>query len=67
MSLSSAALGLALVGSGWMMLAVQGLNHSFSPVKTRELDHTTVPILRMWQFSVPVLKSLATLVSLAVK
>ena len=32
-----------------MKLVVQGMNHALSPV---EIDLMTVPILRMWQFSV---------------
>ena len=49
-----------------MKLAVLGMNHALSPV---EIDLMTVPILRMWQFSVlppvlPVLTAdLLTLVS----
>jgi len=52
---SSAGLGQALVRSGWMMLAVLGVNHAFSPAQTGELGLTTVPIMRMWQFIVLVL------------
>ena len=43
---------LALDGSGWMMSVVLVLNHVSPPVQTEELDHTTVAILRMWQFIV---------------
>jgi len=54
----SAGLGQALVESGWMMLAVLGVNHAFSPAQTGELGLTTVPTLKMWQFIVLVLVSL---------
>ena len=47
-----------LVKSGWMMLAVLGVNHAFSPAQTGELGFTTVPTLKMWQFIVLVLVSL---------
>jgi len=50
-------LGQALVESGWMMLAVLGVNHAFSPAQTGELGLTTVPTLKMWQFIVLVLVS----------
>ena len=33
----SAGLGLAMVRPGWMMLAVLGVNHAFSPAQTGEL------------------------------
>jgi len=49
---SSAGLGQALIGSGWMMLAVLGVNHVFSPAEIGGLDRITVSILKMWQFSV---------------
>ena len=52
MSLSSAGLGPASVRSGWMMLAVLRVIHAFSPVQARELDLTTVSILKMWPFTV---------------
>jgi len=48
---------MALVRSGWMMLAVLGLNHVFSPAQTGELGHTTVATLKMWPFPVLVLGS----------
>ena len=51
-------MGQALVESGWMMLAVMGVNHAFSPAQTGELGLTTVPILKMWPFTVLVLVSL---------
>ena len=51
-------MGQALVRSGWMMLAVLGVNHAFSPAQTGELGLTTVAILKMWQFSVLVFVSL---------
>jgi len=38
-----------------MMLAVMGVNHAFSPAQTEELGLTTVPILKMWLFTVLVL------------
>jgi len=38
-----------------MMLAVMGVNHAFSPAQTEELGLTTVPILKMWPFTVLVL------------
>jgi len=53
-----AGLGQALVPSGWMKLAVLGVNHVFSPAQTRGLGHTTVPTLKMWPFTVLVLGSL---------
>ena len=56
--ISSAGLGQALVRSGWMMLAVLGVNHAFSPAQTEELGLTTVAILKMWPFTVLVLVSL---------
>ena len=43
-----AVMGLALVRSGWTMLAVLGVNHVFSPAQTGELDLITVSILKMW-------------------
>jgi len=47
---SSAGLGQALVRSGWMMLAVLGVNHASSPAQTEELGLTTVATLKMWPF-----------------
>ena len=41
-----------------MMLAVLGVNHVFSPAQTGGLGLTTVPILKMWPFTVLVLVSL---------
>ena len=55
MSLFSAGLGLALVQSGWMMLAVLGMNHVFSPAQTGELGWRSVTTLKMWPFTVLVL------------
>jgi len=49
-------LGLAPDQSGWMMSTVRALNHVSLPVQTGELGHTTVVILRMWQFIVQVLE-----------
>ena len=51
----SAGFVLASVQSGWMMLAVLGVNHAFSLAQTGELGLTTVPIMRMWLFTVLVL------------
>ena len=47
---SSVGLGLALDESGWMMSVVLVMNHVSPTAQTGELDHTTVAILRMWQF-----------------
>ena len=44
----SAGFVLASVQSGWMMLAVLGVNHAFSLAQTGELGLTTVPTLKMW-------------------
>ena len=44
----SAELGLALVPSGWMMLAVLGVSHVFSPAQTEESGLIIVTILKMW-------------------
>ena len=54
MSLSSAGMGLALalIQSGWTMLAVLQVIHAFSPVQAGELGSTTVAILKMWPFPV---------------
>ena len=49
---SAGYLALALVGSGWMMLAVLGVNFAFSPAQTGELGPTTVTIPTTWQFPV---------------
>ena len=54
----TAGLALALVGSGWMMLAVLAVKHSFSLAQTEELVLTTVAILMMWPLTVLVLVSL---------
>ena len=54
-SLSSAGLGLALVQSCWIMFVALGVNHAFSPVQIMGLVFITVPILKMWPFSVLVL------------
>lgn len=35
-----------------MILAVRAVNHAFSPAQIRELDLTTVTILKMWPFTV---------------
>ena len=43
-------LGLALDESGWMMSVVLVMNHVSPTAQTGELDHSTVAILRMWQF-----------------
>ena len=59
LSLYSPGMALAWVRSGWMMLAVLGLNHVCSPAQTGELGLTTVPILKMWQFPVLAFVSLA--------
>ena len=55
-----AVMGQALVRSGWMMLAVLGVNHVFSPAQTGELDLITVSILKTWPFPVLVLSPLLT-------
>ena len=49
-----------------MMLAVQGVNHAFSPAQIEELGLTTVSILKMWQFPVLVLVPLVPTAALAV-
>jgi len=41
------------------MLAALGMNHAFSPAQEMELVIVTVAMLKMWQFSVPVLPPLA--------
>ena len=48
-------LRLALDKSGWTMSTVRGLNLVSLPVQTGELGHTTVDMLRMWQFIVQVI------------
>ena len=59
LSLYSPGMGQALIRSGWMMLAVLGLNHVCSPAQTGELGLTTVSIAKMWQFPVLAFVSLA--------
>ena len=51
LKLLSVGMGLALDRSGWMMSVVLVLNHVSPPAQTEELDHTTVAILRMWQYT----------------